>query len=688
MVTDSELDERTAQVRDSYRLTLIRSVIFVPLLKEGRSVAAMAVHDATPRQWKQHEVELVQRVAGRCWESIERARVSRQLHEREQRYRFLAESIPQMVWTAAPDGKLDYVNEQVTSYFGTTSGSVLGQGWLEWVHPEDRLNIVERWKHSLETGERYETAFRLLRSSDSSWRWHLVRATAMLSLHGETARWFGTCTDFEDQKQAEIERRRTQELLQMVIDRVPGLVSYFDSDLRYAFTNSHYSEWFGAGPFVGRKVSDVVGEEAFARAWPYMERAFAGEEVRFEEFLPYHSSKPRYVQVSFSPHRTQHGTVNGVVATVQDITAQKTMEEALRRSEERLQQVFRQAPVAIIVLRGKDLVAELVNPFYQNLLQGRELIGRRFADVVPEIGSDVLQASHHVMETGDPYVRDEFYIPYDQNGDGANEDHWFNLVYHPLREPDGSVSGVVTVCNEVTVQVRARQELERLNRELEEFAYVASHDLQEPLRMVNIYTQLLLRRHGGDTPQAREYASIIHTGVNRMEALIHDLLTFSRIIHSEESPASLVDLSAAVAEATSVLRDRIEESRASIAAQQLPTVPGDTAQIAQVFQNLLSNAMKYQQSGTRPEIRITAECDDVNWTIAIKDNGIGFEPRYAERIFGLFRRLHKDEYPGTGLGLAICRRIVERHKGKIWAESTPGNGSTFYLALPCRKEKT
>jgi PAS domain S-box-containing protein len=468
----------------------------------------------------------------------------------------------------------------------------------------------------------------------------------------------------------------------MVIDRVPGLVSYIDSDVRYAFTSARYSEWFRDTQFVGRKVVDVIGEAAFARAWPEMERALAGEEVHFKAFLPYDASKPRYVQVSYSPHRAENGTVAGVVATIQDITAQNEMEQALRRSEERLQQVFEQAPVAIVVFRGPQFVIELANPSYGAMLQGRELVGRRFKDIVPELGDYVWDAFQRVMETGEPFVANDLFVAYDQNGDGIAEDHWFNLVYHPLTEGDGTVSGLVAVCNEVTVQVRARQELERVNKELEEFAYVASHDLQEPLRMVNVYTQLLMRRHIGDNPQAKEYAAIVHQGVSRMEALIQDLLTFSRTIHADEVQASAADLSAALVEARSVLKDRIEESGADITAPLLPTVRGDTAQMTQVFQNLLSNALKYRKNDTRPVIRISAECDGINWTIAVADNGIGFDSQYAERIFGLFKRLHKTEYPGTGLGLAICRRIVERYNGRIWAESTLGQGSTFYFSLP------
>lgn len=230
--------------------------------------------------------------------------------------------------------------------------------------------------------------------------------------------------------------------------------------------------------------------------------------------------------------------------------------------------------------------------------------------------------------------------------------------------------------------VRQNEALVKANGELEEFAYVSSHDLQEPLRMINIYTQLLVRDFAGQSEKAETYAKFIDGGVTRMEKLLSDLLTYSRTIHSDTVRVDTTNLSKSLAQALATLSIRIEENRADIEFNELPTVAGDEAQLAQVFQNLYSNALKYRRYDVSPKIVILAEQKGKEWVVSITDNGIGFDQQYARRIFGLFKRLHKDEYPGTGLGLAICHRIVERCGGRVWAEGRPGEGSTFYLAFP------
>jgi signal transduction histidine kinase len=240
---------------------------------------------------------------------------------------------------------------------------------------------------------------------------------------------------------------------------------------------------------------------------------------------------------------------------------------------------------------------------------------------------------------------------------------------------------------------RRIQELARSNAELEQFAYVASHDLQEPLRMVASYNQLLARRYKGKLDaDADEFIGYTVEGVTRMQRLINDLLAYSRVGTRGREFAE-IELGRALEIAEQNLKSAIAESRATITRDPLPTVLGDEGQLVQVFQNLLSNALKFR--GERPpSVHVTAKQEGGGWVVSVSDNGIGVEPEYFERIFVIFQRLNpREQYPGTGIGLAICKKIVERHGGRIWMESKPGEGSTLSFSMPraapaARRSKT
>ncbi len=228
-------------------------------------------------------------------------------------------------------------------------------------------------------------------------------------------------------------------------------------------------------------------------------------------------------------------------------------------------------------------------------------------------------------------------------------------------------------------------ELARSNTELEQFAYVASHDLQEPLRAVAGCVQLLQRRYQGKIDE-RANELIGHTvdGATRMQALIDALLAYSRVTTGASSLVT-VDCKDAARRALENLSTAVAESQATVTIADLPTVEGDATQLMQLFQNLIGNALKFR--GEEPlHVDVFATHQDGEWRLSVKDNGIGMEPQYLDRIFKIFQRLHtRTEYPGTGIGLAICKKIVERHGGRIWAESTLGSGTTFHFTVPDRR---
>jgi PAS domain S-box-containing protein len=315
-----------------------------------------------------------------------------------------------------------------------------------------------------------------------------------------------------------------------------------------------------------------------------------------------------------------------------------------------------------------------------------ELVGQKVKNIIPEGFAERLVAD--ALRSVEDALAQQIGTGIELTGRRKDGTEFpIELMLSPLESAEGIL--VTAAVRDVTVRRQADanllskvEELKRSNEELGQFAYIASHDLQEPLRMVASYTQLLSRRYKGKLDSdADEFIAFAVDGASRMQRLIQDLLAYSRV---GTKGRDLLEISSeeALLSALINLRAGIRESGAQVTHDPLPTVLADEMQLVQLFQNLVGNAIKYQSPGV-PKVHISAvKNDGKKWIFSVKDNGLGIDPQYFEKIFGMFQRLHKrEEFAGTGIGLAICKKIVERHGGSISVESQPGQGSTFRFAL-------
>ena len=409
--------------------------------------------------------------------------------------------------------------------------------------------------------------------------------------------------------------------------------------------------------------------------------------------------------------RSATGLPIKITGVIHDITKHKAAEETLGRERALLRTLVDHLPDAVYVkdAAGRKTLANPVDVRSMGAASEAEVLGKTDFDFYPADLAAAFDANdQYVLQTGQPILNREEQIIQLNGALG-----WSLASKVPLRDNTGQVIGLVGIAHDITARKQMEDELretltdlQRSNAELEQFAYVASHDLQEPLRMVTSFVGLLADRYQGQLDaDADEFIGYAVDGAKRMQQLILALLDYSRA-GTRGQPPQPTDANASLDDALWSLGLAIEAAGATVTHEPLPVVLADPVQLSQLFQNLIGNAIKFRGAAP-PEVHVSARrmddvklADDVtgspmshrtssivhrpsHWEFAVRDNGIGIEPQFFERIFVIFQRLHKhSEYPGTGIGLAICKKIVERHGGRMWVESAPGQGSTFYFTLP------
>ena len=486
-------------------------------------------------------------------------------------------------------------------------------------------------------------------------------------------------------------------LMEGLLEAAPDAMVVVNQGGEIVLSNVRAEQQFGCrrNELLGQKVTNIIpegfAERLISNGLRSTEDALAQQIGTGIELTARRKDGSEFpIELMLSPLESTEGTL--VTAAIRNISVRKTAESHLAQMEGRYRGLLEAAPDAMVVVnQGGEIVLLNVQAEKQFGYRRNELLGQKVTNIIPEGFAERL-VSDGLRSTEDALAQ--------QIGTGIEltarrkdgSEFPIELMLSPLESTEGTL--VTAAIRNISVRKRAEalllrkmDELNSSNEDLAQFAYIASHDLQEPLRMVSSYTMLLGRRYKGKLDaDADEFIAFAVDGACRMQRLIQDLLAYSRVGSAKDS-LSEISSEDALKQTLFNLRAAIKDSGAVVTHSPLPAVFADETQLIQLFQNLVGNAIKYRRSEL-PSVHISAMPDGgTRWMFSVRDNGLGIDPQYFDRIFGMFQRLHKrEEFAGTGIGLAICKKIVERHGGSISVDSQLGQGSTFSFALARSKK--
>ncbi|WP_255192379.1 PAS domain-containing protein [Natronobeatus ordinarius] len=555
--------------------------------------------------------------------------------------------------------------------------------FLEHVHPEDREEVKRRFETAFETGT-WEFECRIVRA-DGERRVIAAQGEFYFDDGGEPTRAVGVVRDVTDRYERERHLEDANARLEAATEA--GAIGTWEWEIPEdrMTVGASFADQFGIDPDEAREGVSLerffpsIHDADRDRVRRAVEEAVDScGEYEAEYRVWNDDDELRWVLARGHVECADDGTPESFPGVLIDITERRTAQEALRESEAKFRMVAENLDEIVWIMTADAAAYLYISPSFDEIWgvsrqrlyddpesytqfvhpDDRERVSERFSRL-PDVEFD--EAFRVVRPDGEP--------------------RWLDVRGERVENDDG-VAHVIGIGQDVTERVEYEQKLEESNERLEQFAYAASHDLQEPLRMVTSYLQLLERRYVDELDSdGREFVEFAVDGAERMREMIDGLLAYSRV-ETQGEPFEPVDLDAVLDDVRADLRLQIEESDAKITAEALPRVSGDDGQLRQVFQNLLANAIEY--SGDEPpRIHVSATRDGPNWRLSVRDEGTGIDPSDADRVFEVFQRLHShEEHEGTGLGLALCKRIVERHGGEIRVDAERGDGSTFSFTIP------
>jgi PAS domain S-box-containing protein len=624
------------------------------------------------------------------WEDITIRRLAEQaLRESEARFHRTFDSMLEGCQIIGFDWRFLYVNESVAAHARIPRAEMLGRTLMEVFPGIERTEMFAAFRRCMDerTPARFENRFEY---PDGHAAWF------DLSIQPGPEGIFVLSADITERKQAEHDLARQRAELQLILDTVPALIFFKDRAHRLVRANAAMARLIGLPKeALEGRTDEELGSPHAERYRQDEDEIFSTGQAKHDLVEPlYTQDGTRWLQTDKVPYRDDAGAIVGIVGFAIDITERQAAEEALRKSESRFRGAFENTNVAM-VLTDLDNRFIRVNRAFSRLFgyTPAELLTMTLADLThPDHLAESLANREPLMAgTADFFEMEKRYVH------KAGHVLWGRTNVSVVRDPGGRPLLYVGQVQDITERKAAEEEIRRLNaelegrvrartaeleaanKELEAFSYSVSHDLRAPLRAIDGYSRIILRDYAAEMPEdAREYMADVRRNAQQMGQLVDDLLAFSRL-GRKALRVQRVDIPGLVRECLDEIRP---PASAKVRVSDLPPVTADRALLKQVWVNLLSNALKYAGKRETPVVEVGAADGPDGPVYFVKDNGVGFDMRYAHKLFGVFQRLHKaEDYEGTGVGLATVQRIIHRHGGRVWAESEPDRGATFFFTL-------